>query len=280
MLSCRMDVPIKLNVGLTLFTGILAVGFTFISLGKDILRKSYAQSRHKEDLHLRSASAAPKDEDADLPLLEHDMNSDLNLEVSAMSVDPAATAQQSRLGCSNLGNEAHSMPHPGINRAEDVEGPSSTVVPGASEDGEVSTPNVQQQWNIGASRADDLMAMATQGTKARKNVFIATFEGLLTGFCLETVLMGLLWSLSLTCMHFGGLFAMQIPEGYMTLSPVPVVMSALISWVVCIAGYIYMTNVEPFLSQQVLFSTVAAVGIATMHFTGTVEQTSISDAKY
>lgn len=64
---------------------------------------------------------------------------------------------------------------------------------------------------------------------------------------------------------------MQIPEGYMILSPIPVGISALISWVVCIAGYIYMTNVEPFLSQQILFSIVAAVGIATMHFTGKVE---------
>ena len=58
------------------------------------------------------------------------------------------------------------------------------------------------------------------------------------------------------------------PEGYMILSAVPVVISAIISWVICIAGYIYMIKVEPFLSQQVLFSFVAAVGIATMHFTG------------
>ncbi|TVY36171.1 Sensor histidine kinase [Lachnellula subtilissima] len=88
--------------------------------------------------------------------------------------------------------------------------------------------------------------MATQGSQPhRKNVFVATFEGLLGGLCLEAVLMGLLWSLSLTFMHYGGLFAMEIPEGYITLSPIP-----------------------PFLSQQILFSTIAAIGVASMHFTG------------
>jgi NO-binding membrane sensor protein with MHYT domain len=110
--------------------------------------------------------------------------------------------------------------------------------------------------------------MAEHGTVPTKNAFVATYEGILAGMSLKAVVMGLVWSLSLTCMHYGGLLAMNIPEGYLTFHAVLVVVSAIISWVVCTAGYIYMVNIEPHLSQQVLFSAVAASGIAAMHFTG------------
>ncbi|TVY91644.1 Histidine protein kinase [Lachnellula willkommii] len=275
MLSCRVDVPIGLNVGLTSFTGALAVGFTFISLGKDALRKSYSLSLHRKAPRIRSARAAFSEEDATLPLLEQDVDRHLSLQESIASPGTANASQYPIAGkpASNLAFSSPFICSPGVDTSEDVDQPDLTVVSAASRYGSgfggSSAPSSQHPWNLGASSVDNLVSMATQGTQPhRKNVLIATFEGLLGGLCLEAVLMGLLWSLSLTCMHYGGLFAMEIPEGYMTLSAIPVVISALISWVVCIAGYIYLTNIEPFLSQQILFSAVAAVGIASMHFTG------------
>jgi NO-binding membrane sensor protein with MHYT domain len=110
--------------------------------------------------------------------------------------------------------------------------------------------------------------MADHGTAPTQNAFVATYNGILGGMSWKAVMMGFVWSLSLTCMHYGGLLAMNIPEGRLTFNPVLVVISAIISWVVCIAGYIYMVNIEPHLSQQVLFSAIAASGIAAMHFTG------------
>lgn len=275
MLSCSVDVPIALNVGLTSFTGALAVGFTFISLGKDILRKSYSLSLHSKAPRIRSASEAIGDEDATLPLLEQDVDGHLGLQESIASPG-TVNASQYRIAVKSASKFAFSSPFrcsPRLDTSEDIDQPDPTVVSAASRSGSrfggSSAPSTQQPWNLGASPIDNLVSMATQGTQPlRKNVLIATFEGLLGGLCLEAVLMGLLWSLSLTCMHYGGLLAMEIPEGYMTLSPIPVAISALISWVVCIAGYIYLTNIEPFLSQQILFSSVAAVGIASMHFTG------------
>jgi NO-binding membrane sensor protein with MHYT domain len=270
MLSCKLDVPIGLDVGLTLFTGALAVGFTFISLGKDVLRKSFQQEASRGE----SARAVFQDDNATVPLLRSDLASDhLNLEQSIASSELTAAVQgQAPAGrsYSDFVFMNHSTPALVVDRAGDVEQlnqvPHSVL--SGSGPGEGHNSNTHQHWSFGSPRVDDLRGMATQGNRPHKDAFIATFEGLLAGFSLETVLMGLLWSLSLTCMHYGGLSAMQIPEGYMTLSPIPVVISAMISWTVCIAGYIYMTNVEPFLSQQVLFSVVAAVGIATMHFTG------------
>jgi NO-binding membrane sensor protein with MHYT domain len=111
--------------------------------------------------------------------------------------------------------------------------------------------------------------MADHGTAPTQNAFTATYYGILGGMSWKAVIMGLIWSLSLTCMHYGGLLAMSIPDGRLTFNPVLVIISAIISWVVCIAGYIYMVNIEPHLSQQVLFSAIAASGIAAMHFTDT-----------
>lgn len=274
MLSCKMDVPIGLDIGLTLFTGALAVGFTFLSLGKDVLRNSYVQGSQWEASNIKPATALAKDEDAVQPLLAGNLNGDrLSLEQSTFCSDSAGTLQRRTTAgrsVSDLDLANHLIPAPimdgtAVRKAMQASG----SAPSGSGSGEGDDSNSHQHWSFGSSRVDDLMSMATQRSRPHRNPFIETFKGLLAGFCLETVLMGLLWSLSLTCMHYGGLIAMHIPEGHMTLSPVPVVISAMISWVVCIAGYIYMTNVEPFLSQQVLFSVVAAVGIASMHFTGT-----------
>lgn len=270
MLSCNLDVPISLDVGLTLFTGALAVGFTLISLGKDLLRKSYNRSPRPD------FKVTVQDEDAAAPLLEHDVaENGFSLGDSSVLSEPPTNLPSlvpAGRSCSDGVFANHLIPAPVVDGGEDIEELNQDMpsVPSGSGSGsgEGPTSNDPHHWSFGSSKVDGLKGMATQGNKPHKNAFIATFEGLIAGFSLEAVLMGLLWSLSLTCMHYGGLLAMQIPEGYMTLSPIPVLISAVISWVVCIAGYIYMTNVEPFLSQQILFSVVAAIGIATMHFTG------------
>lgn len=288
MLSCSLDVPIGLDVGLTLFTGALAVGFTFISLGKDVLRNSYFQNSRKElSRNVTESAVVGDDEDAVLPLLEGELNeSRLSLE-QAITISDTAVTQISQPTAGREYSEPVFAKH--FNPASVGEGAGNTeqqnqslgVISAGPGSEERAGPD--QHWSIGNSRVDGLVSMATQGNEPHnRNAFSATLNGLWAGFCLEAVLMGLLWSLSLTCMHYGGLFAMEIPEGYMSLNPLPVVISAVISWVVCIAGYIYMTNVEPFLSQQVLFSIVAAVGIATMHFTGksTFQIIIFYDARY
>ncbi|KAH8646231.1 hypothetical protein BX600DRAFT_444037 [Xylariales sp. PMI_506] len=277
MLSCKLDVPIALDVGLTLFTGMLAVGFTFLSLGKDILRKSYVQSPQPEIS--RYLKVAAEDENAAAPLLAHDAiengfsfdGNDGDDAVLSGPSSPLPTRVPAGKPCSDAVFANHlMMPAPEVDGGASIQQLSQVMLSDPSESGPGERPgsNSLHHWSFGSSKVDGLVGMATQGNKAHKNAFVATFEGLIAGYSLEAVLMGLLWSLSLTCMHYGGLLAMQIPEGYMTLSPTPVVISAIISWVVCIAGYIYMTNVEPFLSQQILFSVVAAIGIASMHFTG------------
>lgn len=108
-----------------------------------------------------------------------------------------------------------------------------------------------------------------RGTSPTKNAFIATAEELYLGCTHKNVFKGFSWSLAITGMHYSGIAALRIPDGYFTLEPPFVVFSALISWSVCTVGCILMSQMETHLTRQVLFSAVATTGVAAMHFTGT-----------
>lgn len=103
---------------------------------------------------------------------------------------------------------------------------------------------------------------------ANLNPFVATWKALWAGLTFSNIVKGLLWSLAITSMHYSGIQALQIPRGRCVLSPGYVVLSALISWIVCSVGSILMAQMEIHLGQQLLFSVVATTGVAAMHFTG------------
>jgi len=101
-----------------------------------------------------------------------------------------------------------------------------------------------------------------------QNVFVLTATTLWAGLTAKNAVKGFFWSLAITSMHYVGIAGLKIPHGYYTLSPLLFLASALISWVVCIVGTIFMAKMETHLPQQVLFSVVATTGVAAMHFTG------------
>lgn len=114
----------------------------------------------------------------------------------------------------------------------------------------------------------NFLNLAYRGTVPAKNAFIATGETLYHGFTSINVVKGFCWSLAITSMHYVGIFALHIPEGYSKFNAPLVVVSAVISWIVCIVGCILMPQMETHFSQQLLFSIVATSGVAAMHFTG------------
>jgi len=115
----------------------------------------------------------------------------------------------------------------------------------------------------------NLMNIAYRGASPAKNTFIATGEALCTGCTMRNMVKSFLWSLAITSMHYVGIAALHIPDGHITLDPAFVILSALISWIVCLVGCILMSQIETNLAQQCLFSVVASTGVAAMHFTGT-----------
>jgi NO-binding membrane sensor protein with MHYT domain len=273
MLSCKLDLPFVLDVGLTLLSAVLAVTFTFIALGAELLWKRYnthwRRNATNQKLNpLVTEGVDLQEGDSSLPLLGEDLTND---HISGNGADREGDVEFGRVDwlpqqsgvLPATGPRGASIPplrSPGFHRQASASSPQPDM---SSEPRSGS----QSDLRIGPSQLD-LKSMAGHGTAPTQNAFMATYHGILGGMSWKAVAMGFLWSLSLTCMHYGGLLAMSIPEGRLAFSPLLVVISAIISWVVCIAGYIYMVNIEPHLSQQALFSAIAASGIAAMHFTG------------
>lgn len=107
-----------------------------------------------------------------------------------------------------------------------------------------------------------------RGSKPTQNIVVLTVTILWAGFTKKNILKGFLWSLAITSMHYVGIAGLAIPHGFYKLDPFFFLASALISWIVCLVGCIFMAQMETHLPQQILFSVVAASGVAAMHFTG------------
>ena len=101
-----------------------------------------------------------------------------------------------------------------------------------------------------------------------ETTFVAKCLRLFSVASLANVIKGFFWSLAITSMHYVGILALEIPSGTYTLQPGLVVLSALISWLVCFVGSVFMEHMETHLGQQLLFSALATCGVAAMHFTG------------
>lgn len=100
------------------------------------------------------------------------------------------------------------------------------------------------------------------------NVFVATATVVYAGLTFENIVKGLLWSASLTSMHYCGLLSLKIPNGVVVFNPTLVVVAATICWNVCIVGAICMETMTDMLAQQLLFSFVATTGCAGLHWSG------------
>ncbi|OAG33950.1 hypothetical protein AYO21_11903 [Fonsecaea monophora] len=108
----------------------------------------------------------------------------------------------------------------------------------------------------------------TKSTTTTTNVLLGIGELLYHGATMRNFCKGFIWSLAITSMHYVGIFALEVPQGHVTLHPLIVLVSGSSSWLVCTLGCILMPQIEVNLLQQLIFSMVAAAGVAAMHFTG------------
>lgn len=103
---------------------------------------------------------------------------------------------------------------------------------------------------------------------ATVNLFIRTALVLYHGSTLPNIVKSFIWSLAVTGMHYVDILGLKIPEGHFTIDVPLLLVSELISWIVCLVGCILMSEMEAHLGQQIVFSVVATGGVAAMHFTG------------
>ena len=325
MLACELDLPIGIDVPLTLLSSVLAVLFTFAALASDLLWDRYnrgrkSKSRSSRRKHRSSASTKRSSttmwEYSSKPLLDHSAQEDedysdivenpelpprpdwlhefpLEADENALSdsdsrpmspviTQPAingdAAQKISPAPLNGFPGEllakarAHS-PRPGIEPTPAIHG-NGTTESTNSMHRTMSDRSMSRRSssftgsNFGSGGFGSILNVAYRGASPAKNAFIATWEALYYGCTWKHAIKGFWWSLAITSMHYVGISALRIPNGYSTLDPIFVVLSGLISWAVCHVGCILMSKMETNLGQQFLFSIVATIGVAAMHFTG------------
>lgn len=332
MLACELDLPIGINVPLTLLSAVLAVLFTFAALASDLLWDTYMRSRQKNyralrrerrtspsTKHSKLNARDPSSERLLEPIEEEDEEGevyeeeryDQDAEDSQSTRFSKHAPEHNRSGTFKpdtppetppispqralhldpghklLGQHLHGSTEqtpmkPAAQSPEQItptrveSSESSTGFPGfpryqrRPSDQSISRRSDSIMGSTHSSYGlSNIMNLAYQGTSPAKNAFIATGEALYAGCTSRNIIKGFLWSLAITSMHYVGIAALRIPQGDFTLETPLVILSGLISWVVCLVGCILMSRIETHLAQQFLFAVVACIGVAAMHFTGT-----------
>ncbi|KAK5454137.1 hypothetical protein LTS15_006137 [Exophiala xenobiotica] len=305
MLACELDVRIGLDVPLTIVSAILAVCFTFTALGSGLLRDRYLtgmRRKHKRRRGFRRETAQ------DFALEDHHGHADTDALLDPQSSDDqedSLTTQETRDEERGRPELRLSRSDSGLGPIEEhfAGGNDSTLQPGRhgpSPQSLSQSPKPRNHFPYQHSEADteSLARSSGEGDFSRRSsttagsdssrLSIPAFmsfktsalgsspDGGLTGIAgllyhgasPKKFVTGFVWSLAITSMHYVGVLAMKIPDGHFTLQPSIVVLSALISWLVCTTGCILIPQIEVNLSQQLVFSVVAAAGVAAMHFTG------------
>lgn len=342
MLACELDLPIGINVPLTILSAVLAVLFTFAALASDLLWDTYLSSRRTHHRALRrqratsSSAKGPRSRARDPsseclldPIVEEEEEEEEveeeGEEYEEERYDQDVEDSRPPLLSKSLSNQNRNRtfdpdtppktppisPQPALNHdpgnkllglhlngsaaktpTKHSDQSSEQLTPTRVESSESSTglPRYQRSTSEqSTSRRSDsfiglthnsyglgnIMNLAYRGTSPAKNAFIATGEALYAGCTRRNIAKGFLWSLAITSMHYVGIAALRIPRGDFTLEPPLVILSGLISWVVCLVGCVLMSQIETHFAQQLLFAVVACTGVAAMHFTGTSVQTSI-----
>ncbi|KAI4261218.1 MAG: hypothetical protein L6R42_003583, partial [Xanthoria sp. 1 TBL-2021] len=273
MLACQLDLPIGINVFLTMLSALLAVFFTFLALASDLLWERFRQSSRRRR-YARRTRAVYKDttpeEDASEPLITTGLDDEGSRSTEASStLHPTESPDQDDDPTrSNIPERSNGRPTLGKQNSSATNGFTNrfrrTSSLGSLHSGRSSSFTSTSHSSSGLR---DILNIAYQTTAPAKNAFVATGERLYSGCTSRNIVKGFLWSLAITSMHYVGIVALKIPQGHVTLNPFLVILSAIISWVVCLVGCILISKIEVHLTQQLLFAVVASTGVAAMHFT-------------
>jgi NO-binding membrane sensor protein with MHYT domain len=307
MLSCEFDIPISLHLPLTVLSAVLAVSFTFGALSTELIQKYWRRPSRKNvdierrsstviDHHLRSrlqfrqhpepllhpslarpkigthknvirttAHGPPQSIEAD-----HSQDEPPNTDTLLADNGSARRASQGfeRLRINN--DSSHRMV-PSFSNTNQSDYDYAYSDDSHSTAGSRSRLLLDNRYlgadttGMSSSRSNSVYEPSPNPPR---NTLLFAAQTVLNGLTLVNVTKDFVWSIALTNMHFMGVKALDIPGGFVALSPARVILCALISWSVCCVGVILMAGMEVNIKQQVLFSVVAATGVAAVHFSG------------
>lgn len=314
MLAYELDLPIGLDIPLTVLSAFLAVLFTFVALGSDLVlerwsrlkrRSRWKQSRRSrltEYLESFNNNGRPKlqRQGSSAPLISPSRRTSEEWRPNGLGLSPVRRPESSSLAPLRLQGRDDSEPSPPMSQRPSIAQRNSSGIENTTpkflgttleprEVGDEDKDDVDDHYTETSSnssfsrRHSDTASSETSsfgiglfsstktwkpGSEHQANPVKYMLTALRDGLSLRNIAKGFFWSLAITSMHYAGILALKIPDGYCRLDPGLVLLSGTISWVVCTVGCILMSQMESHLAQQILFAGVATTGVAAMHFTG------------
>ena len=300
MLACEMDLPIGLNAPLTVLSALLAVVLTWLALATGLLLERYKRSQKKKNAAVRRENRRNASNADIMPLTEPWVGNEpfrapspikIQEERNETSLSPSTSpphlndsvifdARNSLTTPAPLLRHSSEMSRdsasaPLLQRSLSNQGTEETSEDGTDTD-RTSSEYTGSRRSSGVTSSESSFGLGKfasirtikNNTFGTTNPFKFTVLAIWAGLTFNNIGKGFVWSLAITSMHYVGIIALKVPNGYCKLDVIWVLVSALISWVVCVVGCILMASMELRLGQQLLFSVIATTGVAAMHFTG------------
>ena len=311
-LACGLDLEIGLNMPLTMLSSFLAVGFTFCALSADLLRKGLRRSRRKKRNTKRATSdlaASRSNSEGEALLRDWSEDAVSRQDIQQRHINGfqelapprSRVTQQSPPG---VGQHIEETPSPLSQQRplltphqpyhffgmQDVISP--MPVPQESDDYMGSDANTEHTLSENGSLERSSSFTGSSSTRSQlglgkftsfrtkrptmnttSNPFLSAGRALSKGVTYKLIAEGFVWSMALAGMHYVGVYALKIPDGYVVFYLPLVLLSCFIGFVICVIGLLLGGEMETHLGQQMLFSVVSASGVAAKHFTGMASTT-------
>ncbi|KIP04325.1 hypothetical protein PHLGIDRAFT_25656 [Phlebiopsis gigantea 11061_1 CR5-6] len=287
MLACGLDVRITFDKPLTVLSAVVAILFTYA-----VFSSGYASEAIENSLVAVTQWAKSLRASLRSSLYGHPSNDPEAGYIPVASSDHGAEEDRRpiRASTSDRGDEEDEEDERGFRAAGAEEhDPDSTPLTATDSDDSGNTArrnsNDSNDQSLSSntlstrSWSDPLHAGLSRETRIRIKAqardkpvpefgwryYMKTYYSSVT---LVVALRAAIWGLAIVFMHYCGMWAMEIPEGRIVWNWDIILLSYIVAFTVCFIGCVFMVHMEVHFGRQVLFSTIAALGTCSMHYTG------------
>lgn len=304
MLACHLDIRVRFNIPLTILSAVVAVAFTFAAFwtayfsetienphvtllvsqaSKAIRACIYSRcperdpegayealqqesEGHHDDPCLRTSQDWLEEEWDVGENMEHGPCQPSRTPLQRLSRDEHDTSSTTSSSSTRSDLSGHMQQHVASGSRSTFSG--TTLASTASVSG-TRHPSWDESLHVGLSRETRLRLKAqaqerpppTFGWRYWAKTHWKTVTGLLA-------LRAAVWGMALVLMHYCGMWAMHIPGGHISWNLGIVVLSYVVAFAMCLVACIFMEHMDVHFGRQVAFSTIAAFGCCSMHYTG------------
>ncbi|EED79627.1 hypothetical histidine kinase [Postia placenta Mad-698-R] len=304
MLACRLDIRVRFNIPLTILSAVVAVAFTFAAFWTAYLSEtienphvtllvSQAYKAVRACIYSRCPERDPEaayealqqdgegHHDDPCPRTSQDWTEEEwdvgeNMEpgpcqrsqtpLRRLSCDEHDTSSTTSSSSTRSDSSEHMRQHVASGSGSTFSG--TTLASTASLSG-TSHPSWDESLHAGLSR-ETRLRLTAQAQERPPPMFDWRYWAK-THWKTVTRLLALraaVWGMALVLMHYCGMWAMHIPGGHISWNPGIVVLSYGVAFAMCLVACIFMEHMDMHFGRQVAFSTIAAFGCCSMHYTG------------